>query len=307
MTALFALLLALPEPVATGGGATPWGAIVVHKSGEASGSAASIDRFQRETLRDPDGIDHHFVITNGNGGEDGAVEVTAPWVAGKKTSHLFRAGGLPPAISICLVGAYDAEPTVAQRAALAELVAALAERFSIGADRVLLHGEIEKTQCPGALAKRELLVSAKLASGEGPPRLVVEAAAGRATLFSGEAAMRRFTLARAAAKAPAGSFRVCRKDEGGAFGRTLVLSWPTAADVEIALRAGRIGADDARRLRDEIAAGRCPSADTPLGGEIGIHATTAVDEEAGCLHLEPRDLDAVYGALPLGALVEISR
>ncbi len=308
MILLAALLLALPATVAEGGGAVPWGAIVVHKSGEASGSAASIDAFQREKLRDPDGIDHHFVIGNGDGAEDGAIEVAAPWIAGRKTSHLFRAVGLPPAISICLIGAYDAEPTDAQRAALAELVGALAERFAIGADRVLVHREAEKTACPGSLDKLALLRAAKLASDgkDEPARLVVEAGAGRATLFAGATPLQRFPLSRPA-KAPAGTFAVCRKDDGGAFGRTLVLAWPTAADVEAAAKAGRLAADEARRLREELAAGRCPPDDTSLGGELGIHASTAVDEEALCLHLDPKDLDLLYGALPVGAVVEIGR
>lgn len=300
-------------PWESGGGDVAWGAIVVHHSGGSDGSAASLDEHARKVLRDPDGIDHHFVIGNGNGSPDGLVEATGAWARGAITTHLFRKGDLPPAISVCLVGDFErVGPTAPQRRSLAMVVAALGTRFSIPAERVVTHREVEGrgTTCPGRnLGKVRLLSDAGMLR-DGALRVRVESAARRLTLLRGEQVLQRIALAprsAGAAAAPLGTFPVCRRDSLGAFGETLVLAWPTRADLEAAREAKRISPEDAARIQAALAARRCPPDDTALGGELAIHAAPGGgDAEPGpCFHLDDPDMDAVFEATPLGTQVEI--
>ncbi len=303
---------ALADAVERGGGSVPWGAVVVHHSGDAAGSAASIDRYQRESLGDPDGIDHHFVIGNGLGLPDGAVEVTARWTRGSITSHLFRESGLPPAVSICLVGDLEnASPTAAQRAALSRLIASLAGRFRLPIDAVLLHREVEGrgTTCPGRkLSKWKMLEEAGLLPERGRS-VLVERGGSAVKLLLGEAVVQRWERLpdRPHRRLPLGSFPICRRDEGGAFGRTLVIAWPGPDEIHAARDAGTLTPNDARRLLAATKTGSCPPDDTPLGGEIGIHAggTSSAAEESACAELEERDADALFDAVPLGTVVRI--
>ena len=297
----------------TGGGTVPWGAIVVHHSGGSEGSAASLDEHARKVLRDPDGIDHHFVIGNGKGSPDGEVEATGAWTRGVVTTHLFRKGDLPPSIAVCLVGDFERlGPTPAQRRSLATLVAALSARFGIAAERVVTHREVEgrNTTCPGRyLGKLRLLSDAGLMH-DGALRVRVETGAGRIVLLRGEQVLQRIALPPRAAGAgtpPLGSFPVCRRDAIGAFGETLVLAWPTRADLAAAKEAKRISREDAARIQAALAARRCPPDDTPLGGELAIHVLPAVEaaEPGPCIHLDETDMQAVYEATPLGTQVEI--
>lgn len=302
---------AVGAAVREGGGTIAWGAVVVHHSDQPEGSAVSIDEHRRKVLRDPFGIVDHFVIGNGKGLADGAVEPTKHWARGTRTPHLFRRGDLPPAIAVTLVGDLDAEPaTPAQSAALATLVGALAERFSIPVDRILLHREVEGrgTTCPGrGLSKRDVLAAAGLLP-DGAARVRVEAGAGRVTLLFGDHVVQRLFRAgpRTEAPLPVGTWPVCRLDAGGAFGPTAVIAYPGATEIEAAVAAGRLGADDAKRLRRALAGGECPPDDTPLGGEIALHAASAAPEEgAPCIALDPADADALARHVAKGTPVEI--
>jgi hypothetical protein len=298
-----------------GGGATEWGAIVVHHSGAAEGSAEAIDHYQRDVLRDPGGIVHHFVIGNGHGSADGAIEVTSAWTRGRMTPHLFHRGALPPAISICLVGDLDAAPpTEAQQTALVNLVTLLAKRYKIPVDRVLTHREVEgrSTSCPGAhFDKLALLERADLLP-KGATSVRVTKSTRAVELLRDDATVLRLQplpepAARIAAL-PEGAFPICRKDPASAFGKTLVLGYPDAGAVQTAREAGKIGAADAQRLQTAIAAAKCPPDDTALGGEIGLHAggtAAASAEDSPCLVFDERDDDLLYDAVPLGAKVEI--
>lgn len=136
-------------------GRRPWRYIVVHHSATADGNACRFDRLHRE-VRGWDELGYHFVITNGRGGPDGAVEVGSRWVKQKWGAHC---GGTPEnayndyGIGICLVGDFrEQAPSAKQLAALETLVAWLRNRWDIPADRVLGHGEAPNaaTACPGS-------------------------------------------------------------------------------------------------------------------------------------------------------------
>lgn len=301
---------AIAEVLKGGGGGVPWGAIVIHHSGQAEGSASAIDDYQRKVVRDPLGLVHHLVVGNGTGSADGAVEVAGLWVRGIQTLHLFRKGDLPPSISVALVGNGDlAAPTSAQAAALANVIAVLAARFAIPVDRILTHREVEgrSTACPGRnLPKLEVLAAAGLIP-EGPARIRVESATGRVSILAGDRVVQRFFRAapRAALPLPVGTWPVCRRDAGGAFGRTVVLQYPGPLEVEAATKSGRISTDEAKKLKRALASGGCPPDDTPLGGEIAFHTTAAGDEGTSCLPLDETDADALFRVATPGTPVEI--
>jgi N-acetyl-anhydromuramyl-L-alanine amidase AmpD len=59
-------------------------------------------------------------------------------------------------IGICLVGNFDRQPpTAAQMTSLEILVLALSRRYEIPLDRIVGHGELKNTQCPGRLFPME--------------------------------------------------------------------------------------------------------------------------------------------------------
>lgn len=292
-----------------GGGTVPWGAIVIHHSGRAEGSAVAIDDYQRTVVRDRVGLPHHFVIGNGTGSADGLVEISGAWGRGVQTPHLFRKGDLPPAISVALVGDLDAAPpTKAQLASLANVIAALAERFGVSVDRVLTHREVEGrgVSCPGRLDKIAVLTAAGLFRA-GPARVRVEAASGRVSVLVADKAVLRLYRSKAASTVPLpmGTWPVCRRDEGGAFGKTVVIAYPGPAEIAAAREAGRLSPDEAKRLTKKLGVGQCPPDDTALGGEIAFHASGTLDEGTACLALDGGDADALFSIATPGTPVEI--
>ncbi len=131
-----------------------WRWIVIHHSGTAGGNAASFDRHHR---RDNgwDGLGYDFVIGNGRGAPDGAVEVGYRWTRQLTGAHAGRAADgsnlmNETSIGICLVGDFDRTvPTRAQRRALHRLLAFLEGYCRIPPDHVLLHRDLRRTDCPG--------------------------------------------------------------------------------------------------------------------------------------------------------------
>lgn len=132
----------------------PWKYIVLHHTATARGDVDSIDRAHRRRT-DSDGkpwlgIGYHFVIGNGNGMGDGEVQPTFRWRQQLHGAHAGVEEYNELGIGIVLVGNFDeGPPTAAQLAATKKLVAALKAAYKIGADRVLGHGEINQTACPG--------------------------------------------------------------------------------------------------------------------------------------------------------------
>ncbi len=133
----------------------PWRYIVVHHSSTPGGSAAAFDQFHRAPPRYWDELGYHFVITNGNGGTDGTVEVGPRWAKQKWGAHT---GGTPDnefnqyGIGICLVGDFTGRlPSERQLASLERLVRFLAARYAISPARVLGHRDAPnaRTDCPG--------------------------------------------------------------------------------------------------------------------------------------------------------------
>jgi hypothetical protein len=134
-------------------GARPWRYIVVHHSSTPEGGAAAFDALHRGKGWDEMG--YHFVIDNGRGGADGAVEIGSRWRSQKWGAHC---GGTADneynnyGIGICLVGDFTrALPTATQLESLERLVKHLMAACDIPARRVIGHREApgNATDCPG--------------------------------------------------------------------------------------------------------------------------------------------------------------
>lgn len=130
-----------------------WRAIVIHHSGQMTGSAASLDAQHRAA--DLGSLGYHFVIGNGTDSPDGVVEIGSRWLSQEPGVHATgdqAAWYNQHAIGICVIGDGDRNPpTEAQRAALVQLVTGLQRDLTIPAQHVALHSRIAATTSPGRL------------------------------------------------------------------------------------------------------------------------------------------------------------
>jgi len=130
----------------------PWRYIVVHHSATHKGSAAVFDNWHRNH-NGWDELGYHFVIGNGTYTGDGRVEVGSRWPKQKHGAHCkvgqdetYNNFG----IGICLVGDFQKEwPTEAQMRSLARLVDYLSAKYEIPDARIIGHGDVDDTRCPG--------------------------------------------------------------------------------------------------------------------------------------------------------------
>jgi len=133
-----------------------WRYIVIHHSATRSATLEAIGRWHRDTLHAND-VGYHFVINNGRaeGTHDGKITATPRWTNQRTGAHCLvpnRPEFNEQGIGICLVGHFNRDqPTAAQMASLEALVAALAVRFHIPLERVVGHGELKNTECPGTM------------------------------------------------------------------------------------------------------------------------------------------------------------
>lgn len=132
----------------------PWRYLVVHHSGGPSGSVASIDAEHRQrTDRDGRpwlGVGYHFVIGNGRGMDDGAIEPTFRWEQQLHGAHAGQTKYNEQGLGICLIGNFDEQPpTLRQEQAARQLIAALRQRYAISRSHILRHMDLKQTACPG--------------------------------------------------------------------------------------------------------------------------------------------------------------
>ncbi len=140
--------------------ARDWKYIVIHHTATSSGSVESINASH---LKNKDksgnpwlGIGYHFVIGNGDGMSDGAIEPTFRWRTQIQGAHAgstnkdYNERG----IGICLVGNFEkTPPTVAQRRSVKLLVQTLRAEYKVPVASVVGHNDIRAsaTECPGRL------------------------------------------------------------------------------------------------------------------------------------------------------------
>ena len=141
----------------------PWYWVVLHHTATDGGDVAAIHRAhrrRRDAAGNPwRGIGYHFLIGNGAGMPDGAVEPTFRWRGQLSGAHAGRRDENARGVGVCLVGDFrDADPTPAQLASARRLIAFLRDRYGIPADRVVPHGAITVTACPGERLTVETLL-----------------------------------------------------------------------------------------------------------------------------------------------------
>jgi len=129
-----------------------WQWIVIHHSATDHGSAAVFDDWHRNG-RNWDELGYHFVIGNGTDTADGLIEVGSRWQKQKHGAHC-KVWNRPEynqvGIGVCLVGDFEkTRPSEAQMQALARLVDWLSARYRIPEKRIIGHGHVCDTRCPG--------------------------------------------------------------------------------------------------------------------------------------------------------------
>jgi N-acetyl-anhydromuramyl-L-alanine amidase AmpD len=136
--------------------ARDWKYIVLHHTATDQGDVESI---HESHLKNKDkngkpwlGIGYHFVIGNGQGMTDGAIEQTFRWKQQLQGAHAGVADYNQSGVGIVLVGNFEEKPpTAAQVAAAKRLIRVLSREFDIPADQVVGHSDVKATECPGRL------------------------------------------------------------------------------------------------------------------------------------------------------------
>ncbi|MBU45448.1 MAG: hypothetical protein CMN76_19710 [Spirochaetaceae bacterium] len=127
-----------------------WRFIVVHHTAADSGNMEYYRTLHKKKHGWPD-IAYHFLINNGSMNTSiGQIEVSGLWEKrtlnySTKISYVNYLG-----IAVALVGNFenhDVHPL--QYEALIQLLANLSLRYSIPPERIVGHGELQNTQCPG--------------------------------------------------------------------------------------------------------------------------------------------------------------
>ena len=131
-----------------------WKYIVLHHTASDAGSVKSIHeahRRRKDAAGNPWlGIGYHFVIGNGNGMKDGAIEPTFRWQKQIHGAHAGVSEYNERGIGIVLVGNFEKHrPTAAQLKSARRLVKTLRTNYRIDAKNIVTHGDIKKTACPG--------------------------------------------------------------------------------------------------------------------------------------------------------------
>lgn len=172
------------NPWKPGAAERDWKYIVLHHTATTSGSVESIHEAH---LKNKDangnpwlGIGYHFVIGNGNGMPDGAIEPTFRWREQMQGAHAGVGEYNQSGIGIVLIGNFeDASPSTAQLESVKRLVGVLKAEYSIASDQVVGHGSVKKTACPGKhFPLEEVSQSYALLDGSGRALASGERAAG---------------------------------------------------------------------------------------------------------------------------------
>ncbi|MEK7483316.1 MAG: peptidoglycan recognition family protein [Planctomycetota bacterium] len=126
-----------------------WKYIVIHHSASAIGNASI---FHEEHLkRGWDGLGYHFVIGNGQGSLDGAIEIGFRWKEQKHGAHAGDTEYNQHGIGICLVGNFEeTSMTSKQRESLRLLLKTLTRQCQISEEHIVGHSTVKSTTlCPG--------------------------------------------------------------------------------------------------------------------------------------------------------------
>jgi N-acetyl-anhydromuramyl-L-alanine amidase AmpD len=133
-----------------------WQYIMLHHTASSTGSVESIHEAhiaRKDSKGNPwKGIGYHFVIGNGKGMGDGAIEPTFRWREQMHGAHAGVNKYNQKGIGIVLVGNFeDSTPSPAQLAAVKKLVGVLKADYGIGSEQIIAHKDVKATACPGRM------------------------------------------------------------------------------------------------------------------------------------------------------------
>lgn len=122
--------------------------IVLHESLTPTGNLREMER-RDQAAKGREECGYHFVVGNGKGSADGAIQASDRWFSQKHGAHLsgnhveeYNLHG----IGICLIGDFHkAPPTDRQLQATRQLVSTLMNEYQIPSYRVLTRDEIQST------------------------------------------------------------------------------------------------------------------------------------------------------------------
>ena len=149
------------------------------------------------------------------------------------------------------------------------------------------------------------------------PRVVILKSARKLHLFDGSSLVRTYDIAlgfnpagpkrvEGDGRTPLGKFRICTKNPDSAFHLFMGIDYPDPPVAFGALREGLISAGEFSSIIAAHEGERCPIWTSALGGGIGIHGHgTFTDWTAGCVAMDDRDVEELFGVLRLGDTVEI--
>jgi len=115
-------------------------------------------------------------------------------------------------------------------------------------------------------------------------------------------------------RVPEGVYHLVGSARPSRFYRFWMLDYPSPADAQRGLAAGRISHAQERAIARSHERGLLPPQDTPLGGMIGLHGegsrwrgdSAKLDWTEGCLALADADLDFLMARAAPGTAVEIA-
>jgi murein L,D-transpeptidase YafK len=114
-------------------------------------------------------------------------------------------------------------------------------------------------------------------------------------------------------RTPEGDYRLLGPPRRSRFHLFLPIDYPSTADAERALRAGRITRQQHGDILEAHARGELPPQDGPLGGQLGLHGEgerwrgdADLDWTLGCVALADEAIDELAAKAPSGTPVRIS-
>ncbi|MDH4127556.1 MAG: peptidoglycan recognition protein family protein [Spirochaetota bacterium] len=128
-----------------------WKFIVIHHSGIEIGDLERYKRYHQKEYHNG-GLLYHFLIGNGNGTNDGKVEISERWKKQRSGGHVSESADEYNkwGIGICLVGDFEHKlPSRKQMRSLVALTKYLMAKFNISPENVLTHHQVNSTKCPG--------------------------------------------------------------------------------------------------------------------------------------------------------------
>lgn len=120
--------------------------LVIHHSATVSGNV-DIFRDYHINVKHWSDVGYHFVICNGEGGEDGLVQIGR--AENKQGAHCPSLNS--QSLGICLVGNFEEDkPTEAQIISLENLLITLCSKYNLDPISTILgHKDATSTTCPG--------------------------------------------------------------------------------------------------------------------------------------------------------------